>query len=97
MRILIAVFLVLGMAGAASADYTIEIKNGVGTTIHTRVVTTAEVEHMQVNAGELQGVTVLSQFDEAISNIITEAINKNVQRLRETPAHIAYEEEQARQ
>jgi len=67
------------MTGIAFADYTVELKNEVGTVIKTYTVTTSQVQHLQKYASN-NSTTVLSMFEDIMSTWIqnTTLINKAI-------------------
>lgn len=85
---------VMSMATQAHADFTVELKNDVGTVIKTYTVTTNEVAHLQKRAAR-DGVSVITQFGKGLENLISSAQAENrAYWLRENAATI---EEQSRQ
>lgn len=91
---LILVIAFMCMAGTAHADYTVELKNDVGTVIKSYTITTNQVAHLQKKASRDE-VSVIKQFENAITGLVSNAkIENKIHWQRDNDIYI---EEQSRQ
>lgn len=63
-------------AGISHADYSIVLKNEGGSTLKTYIIPTNQVAHLQKKASRT-GVTVLQQFETAITRLVQQARRSN--------------------
>lgn len=91
---LIIAMVVMFTASAARADFTIELKNESDVVLKTYTITYNQVAHLQKKATRT-GISVITQFEDAIKNLILNAKSANAVTWRRN--NEAFIEEQSRQ